>query len=294
MISKGVGVLALARGRFAGPSGGIWGSNMDNTTMSSRAGRRQLQGSHWRGFTLIELLVVVSIIALLVSILLPALGRAREAARDVKCLANLHSIGTALVAYECDYDGRLPYGSVGAAHLYDQHWMPALAIYLGISKDDDDWERKRWWSQVEPHDWPQGPFSAAIYCPTGYSRSSDESDYYGLYSGHYGDSVLGWSGLNGTAPHLSAYKFPTDVFIVGEGSFSIMSPIDWPFNTDYDLNGVDDSYITGIHQVPYNKAEPKRHPGGNGGGHANYAFADGSAKRAGFDQWENGFGLWKH
>lgn len=60
------------------------------------------------GFTLIELLVVISVIAVLMGLLFPALGRARETSRNVKCLANLKGIGMGLQMYmDTESKGRL-------------------------------------------------------------------------------------------------------------------------------------------------------------------------------------------
>jgi prepilin-type N-terminal cleavage/methylation domain-containing protein len=68
-----------------------------------------------KGFTFVELLVVIGIIALLISILLPSLSRAREQANRVRCLSNLRSLGQAMYLYANTYRDRLPNGNFPGA-----------------------------------------------------------------------------------------------------------------------------------------------------------------------------------
>lgn len=76
-----------------------------------------------RAFTLIELLVVIAIVALLIAILLPALGAGRNAARRVACLVNLRSLQTAHWSYIVDHDGRM----LGTTH--SGSWTDVLRDY---------------------------------------------------------------------------------------------------------------------------------------------------------------------
>ena len=92
-----------------------------------------------RGFTLIELLVVIAIIAVLVGLLLPSLAKARGSARQVRCLANMRSLGIAQQTYADDHRDRLvdvglPHGGIGdprASFIY------TLSAYIGYERSYD-------------------------------------------------------------------------------------------------------------------------------------------------------------
>ena len=83
-------------------------------TQRKSAGRLALRPA----FTLVELLVVIGIIALLISILLPALGRAKQSANRIKCLSNLRQLGLGFQMYANSNRGRYPFDAVTGQALY--------------------------------------------------------------------------------------------------------------------------------------------------------------------------------
>jgi len=94
--------------------------------------------SRSQGFTLIELLVVISIIALLIAIVLPALGAAKDSAAVAACLSNQRQLGIASHNYAADEEGLLPYGywrRSGGSVVFNYSWDDLIEPYL-----DDRWD----------------------------------------------------------------------------------------------------------------------------------------------------------
>jgi prepilin-type N-terminal cleavage/methylation domain-containing protein len=129
-----------------------------------------------KNFTLIELLVVIAIIAILASMLLPALSKARAAAQAIKCVSNLKQLGLAEHMYAHDNDQYIaPCMNVHNDANISNGWVGFLAIYAGGSE-----------SAVQSNDAYQMP--DIFFCPSeSLSRPSGGASNYScnIYCGQY-------------------------------------------------------------------------------------------------------------
>jgi len=116
----------MSRIRLAGPA------------RSERLAR--LPGRPKTAFTLIELLVVIAIIAILASLLLPALGKAKQKAKRIQCASNMKQWGLATVMYLGDYDDKVPLFCDDYPPTYTSpFWYNKLSPYLSRQNNNFGW-----------------------------------------------------------------------------------------------------------------------------------------------------------